>query len=406
MPDTPAAAPHSFTCPNCGAGLPDPDAPSITCKYCSTRILVPPDYLPKKPQVQSISISVPEQSLEGISKGFGFLWIIGIVGIAILAGVVILASSLLRRDTGDQESGFVQQVSVASPTAVLVPTASPTPEPFASPILQFGGEGNGAGKFNDPRYISVDIEGNIYVAEYAEGRVQKFDSNGKFLWLANIPQDAYGRTTIKDMAVGTDQRVYIVRRPDLLIYGEDGSPAGMISGNLTSDTYDVLDMDPANTLYAIHAGQNQTSLVKMNADGEVLLRADDLDRQVDKNYPLTSVRMAVDGLGNAYILNPWGDALYLFDSQGTFRDKVASKGTSPGQINNPVNLAVGGDGRIYLINDSQIQVFEASGRFLVGYDWDYSYGSPRDLTLDLEGYLYVVTSKGWVFKFQIEGKER
>ncbi|MFO7670844.1 MAG: NHL repeat-containing protein [Bacteroidales bacterium] len=326
------------------------------------------------------------------------------LGISVVIGIIILASSLSSKETGAQETA-VGQTRIASPTPVPIPTASPTPAPFASPLLQFGGEGSGAGKFTDPRYICVDIEGNIYVAEYAGGQVQKFDPDGKFLWLVNIPQDAYGRTTIKDMAVGTNQRVYIVRRPDILIYEEDGSPAGMIAGNPSSDSFDVLDIDPANTLYAIHAGQNQTSLLKMNGEGEILLRVDELDRQVDKNYRLNSVRMAVDGRGNAYILNPWGDALYLFDALGQFRDKVASKGSLPGQINNPVNLAIGADGRIYLINDSQIQILEAGGMFLAGYDWDYSYGSPRDLTLDLDGYVYVVTSKGWIFKFQIEESE-
>jgi DNA-directed RNA polymerase subunit RPC12/RpoP len=402
MSEKPPVSPHSFTCPNCGAGLPDPDAPSITCKYCSTRILVPPEYQPKQAEERTVVISLADQSKATTSTTVSFSWILVILGISVVIGMIILVNSLLSQETTGQETAVVQQVSMASPTPVPIPTASPTPEPFARPVLQFGGEGSGAGKFMDARYISVDIEGNIYVAEYADGQVQKFDPSGKFLWLINIPQDTYGRTTIKDMAAGMDKRVYILRRPDILIYEEDGSPAGMIGGNLAIDNYDVLDIDPSNTLFALHAGQDQTSLVKMNVDGDILLRVDDLDRHVDKNYRLTSVRMAVDGLGNAHILNPWGDALYLFDSQGQFRDKLASKGTLPGQINNPINLAVGADGRIYLINNSQIQILDSSGIFLAGYDWDYSYGSPRDLTLDLEGSVYVVTSKGMVIKFQID----
>jgi DNA-directed RNA polymerase subunit RPC12/RpoP len=287
---SPASA-HSFTCPNCGAGLPDPDDPSITCKYCSTRILVPPEYQPKRPEERMVVISIADQSKATTSTTVSFSWILIFLGISVVIGMIILVNSLLLQETPHQETAVVQQVSMASPTPLPIPTASPTPEPFARLVLQFGGEGSGAGKFNDPRYISVDIEGNIYVAEYADGQVQKFDPSGKFLWLINIPQDTYGRTTIKDMAAGMDKRVYILRRPDILIYEDDGAPAGTIGGNLTSDNYDVLDFDPSNSLYALHAGQDQTSLVKMNADGEVLLRVDDLDRYVDKDYRLTSVRI-------------------------------------------------------------------------------------------------------------------
>jgi tripartite motif-containing protein 71 len=41
--------------------------------------------------------------------------------------------------------------------------------------------GSGNGQFNDPGGIAVDQVGNVYVVDEYNNRVQKFDSNGKFI---------------------------------------------------------------------------------------------------------------------------------------------------------------------------------------------------------------------------------
>jgi DNA-binding beta-propeller fold protein YncE len=53
--------------------------------------------------------------------------------------------------------------------------------------LKFGSQGIGPGMFNDARSIAVDGAGNIYVGEYSGGRIQVFDSAGKFTtqWMAD-----------------------------------------------------------------------------------------------------------------------------------------------------------------------------------------------------------------------------
>lgn len=49
-------------------------------------------------------------------------------------------------------------------------------------LLVFGAEGTGSGQFSAPRYIKVDKQGNIYVGETYNFRVQKFDSKGNFFY--------------------------------------------------------------------------------------------------------------------------------------------------------------------------------------------------------------------------------
>jgi len=406
MSEIPPTSPLTFHCPNCGAGLPVPDAASVVCQYCGTRILVPPEYQPKRTEDGLSSLPFPDQSKSLPHRGrLPLIIILVVFSILFLIGIIGLTQMLSSKKTVSYGPGVVEQINIPTPSpANVLPAVSPTPKPFANLVLQFGGEGSGAGKFEDSRFIAVDREDNIYAAEYINGRVQKFDPSGKFVWLVNIPEDANGSTTIRDMAVGMDNRIYIVRPPDILIYNPDGSPAGIISGHLPDTYYDALSIDPSNTLFAIHAGKDQTSLVKLNAQGETLLRTDNLDGQLGKHFSLTSVRMVVDGLGNSYLLNPSGAELYLFDSDGHFRDKLASKGNLPGQLNFPMNVAVDGDGHIYLINQSQIQLLDSNGSFLAGFDWDYSVGSAFDLTLDLGGNLFIITNNGHISKYTVDIK--
>jgi tripartite motif-containing protein 71 len=48
----------------------------------------------------------------------------------------------------------------------------------------FGRHGTGRGRFDSPRDVAIDGRGNIYVADAANNRIQKFSSRGAFRWQA------------------------------------------------------------------------------------------------------------------------------------------------------------------------------------------------------------------------------
>ena len=54
-------------------------------------------------------------------------------------------------------------------------------DPNGAFITKWGTEGEGDGQFWGPDGIAVDASGNVYVVDYNLHRIQKFDSNGAFI---------------------------------------------------------------------------------------------------------------------------------------------------------------------------------------------------------------------------------
>jgi DNA-binding beta-propeller fold protein YncE len=58
-------------------------------------------------------------------------------------------------------------------------------------LMSFGEPGEGEGQMHTPHSIATDTEGNVYVADRGNARIQVFDNNGKFLRIIkiNVPFD-------------------------------------------------------------------------------------------------------------------------------------------------------------------------------------------------------------------------
>ena len=50
-------------------------------------------------------------------------------------------------------------------------------------ITIWGSQGSGGGQFYDPYGVAVDTADNVYVADTYNHRIQKFDSEGNFIYL-------------------------------------------------------------------------------------------------------------------------------------------------------------------------------------------------------------------------------
>ncbi len=107
----------------------------------------------------------------------------------------------------------------------------------------FGTPGNGPGQFNTPHSIAVDADNHVYVADRGNGRIQVFDTDGKFLRqiVIDVPVPAGARPAIgpvpdsngvtpgyggtsRTMAPGSPWAICITPGPHQVLYASDAFP--------------------------------------------------------------------------------------------------------------------------------------------------------------------------------------
>jgi hypothetical protein len=135
-------------------------------------------------------------------------------------------------------------------------------------IKSWGEPGTGPGQFNTPHSIAADDAGNVYVADRGNGRIQVFDSDGKFLreiridvpydrnirpWMGNKPGNQPGNkpSTVpataeapaplnKTMSNGSPWAICITPGPRQVLYAADGYPGRIYKLTLDGKVLGVL----------------------------------------------------------------------------------------------------------------------------------------------------------------------
>jgi DNA-directed RNA polymerase subunit RPC12/RpoP len=272
--------------------------------------------------------------------------------LAVLAagGVMFFA----QRDAADAETPVPAERTAPAPTPSATPVAEPAgPPAFAEPVMRFGSEGTGAGRFEDARSVAVDGAGRIYVAEYTGGRVQVFDSAGTFLtqWMADT------RMPLLDLEADRGGTVYVVQSGRIRRYeGATGRALGEVprsGGQSFADVALALD----GTLWAV---SDMHQVMHLRADGRVL-RTINTREAIDEDA--APVRVAVAGTGDVYVMDRWKGEIYHLDPSGRFRDRFGGRsGPRREGMSAPQYLAIDGRGRVF-VSDMMggIHVFDADG---------------------------------------------
>lgn len=211
--------------------------------------------------------------------------------------------------------------------------------------------------------IDSDSQGNIYVADPVNRRVQKFDKDGNFL-------GKFGSYGIEDdhfifpvgVSIGQDERIYVL----------DTGVAGI--GRWVK----VFDYD-FNFLF------------KFGGDGTG-------DGEFNSPYGITT-----DSQNNIYVADTWNHRVQVFDSNGNFKLKFGSFGSGIGQLRSPSGIVVDGNGNIYVSEgaNSRVSKFDSNGNFM-SYFTKTGF-RPSGLVLEQSGNLYVAENTGIISIFSSDG---
>ncbi|MCX6079980.1 MAG: 6-bladed beta-propeller [Chloroflexi bacterium] len=348
-------------------------------------------------QVQSETISKTRPKSKNTSR-----WIGCSLGCLITGLVMLVLASILIPTLGSLAGVVVglhpEIVLTAVPnipaisTTISIPNTPVAESRFAIQEFSFGGEGTGPGLFGDVRAIAVDPgSGNIYAANYDDGRVQAFDPQGKFItqWIVQ-GKNPY----IQSMAAGRDGNIYITVFGKILVYNSQGKLQNTISPPDLTDNYEYITVLADGSLMVVSRGEN---IVHLTPDGQTLDRFDAAVSTISGDPELLS-KIAVDGLGNIFILGTFNNAVFVFNSEGKFLNRFGSKGEEPGQLSAASAIAVDGKGRIFISDSKGVQVFGNDGRYInvlkVKY---YAFG----LAFDGQGKLHITTNQKKVERYTI-----
>jgi DNA-binding beta-propeller fold protein YncE len=246
--------------------------------------------------------------------------------------------------------------------------------------LVMGSEGTAPGQFQSPRALATGPDGVLYVADSRNHRIQKFDSAGNLLWTTG----SFGSIDNNTAQPG------LFNEPWGVGVGPDGSV-------YVADTWN-------------HRIQ------KLDANGQFITMWGRFGQgeSIDAFWGPRSV--VVDGRGRVYVADTGNKRVAVFDEQGNALSTVGLPGSDPGQLDEPVGLAVTDDGTLYVADtwNLRVQVFTpapGTDDFVFTREWPIvgwfgqSVENKPYLALDNRGRVYVTDPEGYrVLVFDAEGQ--
>ncbi|MCH8981752.1 NHL repeat-containing protein, partial [candidate division KSB1 bacterium] len=169
-------------------------------------------------------------------------------------------------------------------------------------VTQWGGTGSEPGKFSEPIGVALDTEGNIYVSDAGNNRIQKFTPDGKFVaeWgRAGSAEGEFDRPM--HLAVGADGFIYV---PE---YGNDRVQVFNAEGEFQSQW------------------------------GKTGKGPGELDAPAGVNF---------DSKGNVLLADFYNHRIQVLNPNGQFQYEFGAEGHEFGQLYYPTDIAVDQQGNI------------------------------------------------------------
>lgn len=287
---------------------------------------------------------------------------------------------------------LIYTLVVAGPLAPLWNRLNPAA--FAVPDLTLQGEGIGPGQFKDPRASAADRDGNLYVADYTSGRMQSFDSQGAFRWMANLGD----KTIVQSLVVSGDGVLYIASQGKIRQFETaTGKELPMPALNDLGFYIEDLAVSPDGRMALIYRGEN---LLVVDGDLQPLFEVAAAVSSVTGDSELSS-DVAIDASGNVFILGSFNERVLKYSPSGRFLTQFGGETTdqADGRFRAVGDIAVDMDGRVYVSDIFGVQVFDGDGRFLERFKLvQYAHG----MSFDLQNRLYIASNEPQVVRLVLK----
>jgi DNA-binding beta-propeller fold protein YncE/tetratricopeptide (TPR) repeat protein len=214
-----------------------------------------------------------------------------------------------------------------------------------------GSRGSEPGFMKNPRGLAVDSQGNFWVADTGNNRLQKFSVEGSLLQV--LGKEGSGE-------------------------GEFRSPSGVA-------------VSPKGNICVADTGNRR---VQVFSPKGVFLGTFGKGGKLPGQFS-EIVDIAVDSHENIYLVDSGNDRIVKTDSTGNLLWETGRTGSQDGEFKGPENLVLSSDNEVFVLDagNARIQIFDSNGKFLRKFGSEGSeagtFREPRGLALEDGLKLYV-----------------
>lgn len=258
----------------------------------------------------------------------------------------------------------------------------------------WGSRGSGDGEFEFPRGIAVDSDGNVYVADVGNHRIQKFTSKGIFLDKWGERGNGEGQfINPHHIAVDSNNDIYVTEALIPLSpvplrtriqkftntgdfikqWGEGGTADGKFRrprGIIVESDDDILCVDSLNF-----------RIQKFTSDGELIRRWGRYEPGDERNWHLGDpFDITVDSKDDNYVTDVFHNLVKKFTRTGDFIRQWGSSGSGDGEFRQPQGIATFSGNSILVVEQTnhRVQEFSRDGVFIT--KWGSQGNQPSQFT--------------------------
>ncbi|MDQ3411667.1 MAG: NHL repeat-containing protein, partial [Chloroflexota bacterium] len=241
------------------------------------------------------------------------------------------ASRFLLYREGVVEPGY-EMVAIGL-NAELAGRIAPSSGPYS--LVDRAGQGTADGQFNQPVGVAAAADGTIYVVDQGNSRIELFTADGAFL-------DVWG---------DGETELELARTPNGL--GPTGISVDEAGTIYVADTWNhrVVALDPNGNVVLELGGASDAAGFRVAAD-----TTDDPALVTSQTGSFFGPRDVVAYDDEIYVVDTGNERIQVFGADGEFRRVWGGYGMAPGQLIEPVGIAVDAAGIIHVADSGNARI--------------------------------------------------